>query len=80
MVCELMGLHTLNPVSGDFSLGAKGVRIENGREGGAVSGVTIAGNLLDMLKKIAAVGSDIEFFGATGAPTLLVEDITVAGN
>lgn len=79
-VLELMGLHTLNPVSGDFSLGAKGVQIVNGKLGAPVSGVTIAGNLIDLLKKITAVGSDLEFFGSTGAPTVVVEGVTVAGS
>jgi PmbA protein len=80
LVLELMGLHTLNPVSGDFSLGAKGVRVKNGALGGAVAGVTISGNLLELLKKVTAVGSDLEFFGATGAPTIVVEDVAVAGS
>ena len=80
LVQELMGLHTLNPVSGDFSLGAKGLRIKNGRIDGPVAGVTIAGNLLDFLGKITALGDDLEFFGSTGAPTIVVEDVTVAGN
>ena len=79
LVLELMGLHTLDPVSGDFSLGAKGVRITNGLLGESVAGVTIAGNLLDLLGKVAAVGCDQEFFGSVAAPTLLVEDIAVAG-
>lgn len=80
LVQELMGLHTLNPVSGDFSLGAKGMRIRNGRIAEPVSGVTIAGNLLDFMGKITALGSDLEFFGSTGAPAIVVEDVTVAGN
>lgn len=80
LVQELMGLHTLNPVSGDFSLGAKGLLIANGRVDRPVSGVTIAGNLLDFLGKVSALGSDLEFFGSVGAPTLVVEDVTVAGS
>jgi PmbA protein len=80
LVTELMGLHTINSVSGDFSLGAKGVYIENGRAMGPVSGITIADNLIGFLKKIAAVGNDLEFFGATGAPTIVVEDVTIAGD
>lgn len=79
LVLELMGLHTLDPVSGDFSLGAKGIRITNGILGEPVAGVTIAGNLLDLLGKASAVGSDQEFFGSVAASTLLVEDIAVAG-
>lgn len=80
LVLELMGLHTLNPVSGDFSLGAKGLHIKNGVIGGPVAGVTVAGNLLELLGKITAVGDDVEFFGSTAAPTILVEDVTIAGN
>ncbi|MDR1020525.1 MAG: TldD/PmbA family protein [Synergistaceae bacterium] len=80
LVLELMGLHTLNPVSGDFSLGAKGVRMRDGVLGEPVAGVTISGNLTELLQKIAAVGGDLEFFGATGAPSIVVEDVVVAGN
>jgi PmbA protein len=79
LVMELMGLHTINPVSGDFSLGAKGVFVENGEFAGPVAGVTIADNLIGFLKKIAAVGNDLKFFGSIGAPTLLVEDVAIAG-
>jgi PmbA protein len=80
LVLELMGLHTLNPVSGDFSLGAKGLRVKNGFEREPVAGVTISGNLIDLLKKISAVGSELEFFGSTGAAAVVVEDVAVAGN
>jgi PmbA protein len=80
LVTELMGLHTINSVTGDFSLGARGVYVENGELCGAVSGVTIADNLIDFLKKITAVGNDLTFFGSTGAPTVVVEDITIAGD
>lgn len=79
-VTELMGLHTLNPVSGDFSLGAKGVAVRGGELAGPVAAVTIAGNLLDFLKRISAVGADVETFGSTAAPSVVVEDVTVAGN
>jgi PmbA protein len=79
LVMELMGLHTINSVTGDFSLGARGVQIENGEPCGPVSGVTIADNLIDFLKKITSVGNDLVFHGATGAPTIVVEDVTIAG-
>lgn len=76
---ELMGLHTIDPISGDFSVGAKGQLIENGKITKPVSGVTIASNLMDFLNSIVAVGSDLTFFGSTAAPTLVVENIVVAG-
>ncbi len=78
-VTEFMGLHTIDPISGDFSIGAKGLMIENGELTKPVSGVTIASNLMDFLGSIVAVGSDLEFFGAVGAPTLVVEDVVIAG-
>ena len=76
---EFMGLHTIDPISGDFSVGAKGLLIENGEKTRAVSGITIASNLLDFMKNLAAVGFDVEFFGSVAASALLVENITVGG-
>jgi PmbA protein len=78
-VTELMGLHTINSVTGDFSLGAKGVYIENGELRDAVAGITIADNLMDFLKKIVSIGNDLVFFGSTGTPTVVVEGVAVAG-
>ena len=76
---DMMGLHTIDPISGDFSVGAKGHLIEKGKITRPVSGITIASNLKSLLNNIAAVGSDLEFFGSTAAPTLVVENIVVAG-
>lgn len=78
-IMEFMGLHTIDPVSGDFSIGVKGLLIENGNFTRPVSGVTIASNLMDFIKKISAVGSDSQFFGAIAASTLVVEDVVIAG-
>lgn len=78
-ITEFMGLHTIDPVSGDFSIGARGLLIENGNFTRPVSGVTIASNLMDFIKKITAAGADLQFFGAAAAPTLVVEDVVVAG-
>lgn len=78
-ITEFMGLHTIDPVSGDFSIGAKGLLIENGDFTRPVSGVTIASNLMHFIKKITAVGSDLQYFGSVAAPTMVVEDVVVAG-
>lgn len=78
-VTEFMGLHTVDPISGDFSIGAKGLLIDKGEFARPVSGVTIASNLMDFLKNIVAVGSDLQFFGPVAAPTLVVENVVVAG-
>ena len=78
-VTELLGLHTLDPVSGEFSLGAKGRVLEAGEFRGPVAGITMAGNLVDFLRRIVAVGSDLTFFGSVGACTLVVDHVAVAG-
>lgn len=74
LVTRLMGLHTINPISGDFSVGAVGI-LDNQ----PVRGITIAGNLIDLLERIEAVGSDLRWFGSVASPTLLVSDISVSG-
>ena len=81
LITDLMGLHSgANAVSGDFSLGAKGYLIENGRVQRAVNQITIAGNFFDLLKHILAVGDDLTFgAGCFASPTLMVESLSVAG-
>jgi PmbA protein len=78
-VRSVMGLHTVDTISGDYSLGLMGERIENGVRTHAVRGVTMAGNLLELLKNVAAVGSDLTFSGSVGSPTLWIRDISVGG-
>ena len=77
-VTRLMG-QGVNLVTGDYSRGAAGLWIENGELAYPVHEITIAGNLKDMLRNIAAVGSDLVFRGATAAPTLRVDGMTIAG-
>ncbi len=78
-VLELLGLHTIDPVSGDFSLGIKGTFIEDGKFRSPVSGMTIAGNILELLDKIDIIGNDLRFFGNIGGCTLVVRDVAAAG-
>jgi PmbA protein len=78
LVTELMG-SGVNIVTGDYSRGAAGLWIEDGRPVFAVSEVTISGNLGEMLDGIESVGSDLEFRGSIAAPTLLIREMTVSG-
>jgi len=78
-VTELMGFG-VNLVTGDYSRGAAGLWIENGKLAYPVEEVTIAGNLKNMLANIEMVGSDLEFRGRIAAPTLKISRMTVAGN
>ena len=77
-VTELMGFG-VNIVTGDYSRGASGMWIRNGEPAFAVSEVTIAGNLRDMLPGLEAIGSDLEFRGSVAAPTLKIGEMTVGG-
>jgi len=78
-VTEVMGLHTANPISGDFSLGASGLWIEKGKLAYPVRGLAIAGNIMEMLGEVDAVGSDLQFFGGRGAPTIRVSRMSISG-
>jgi PmbA protein len=77
-VTELMGFG-VNIVTGDYSRGASGLWIRNGELAFAVSEVTIAGNLKDMLLGIETIGSDLQFRSSLAAPTIKIEEMTVAG-
>lgn len=84
LITKLEGLHSgANQISGDFSLSARGYRIEDGKVTSAVNQITVAGNYFSLLKNIIAVGSDLEFGfpGASciGAPAVIVKGLTIAG-
>jgi PmbA protein len=76
---ETMG-QGVNLVTGDYSVGASGLWIENGELAYPVEEITIAGNLKDMYRNIAAIGNDLVFHGASAAPTIRIEGMTIAGS
>jgi len=77
-VTELMGFG-VNAVTGDYSRGAVGLWIRDGELAYAVSEVTIAGNLKEMLLGLEALGSDLEFRRSISAPTIKIGEMTVGG-
>ncbi|HVM93354.1 MAG TPA: metallopeptidase TldD-related protein, partial [Terriglobales bacterium] len=77
-VTEFLG-HGVNLVTGDFSRGASGLRIENGELTYPVEEITVAGNFKDMFANVSAIGNDLEFRSAIASPTLRIEGMTVAG-
>jgi PmbA protein len=79
LVTEIMGAHMANPISGDFSVGATGFWIEKGKKAFPVREITIAGNILDLMKNIDAVGSDLRFSGRIGCPTLRIKELSISG-
>ena len=77
-VTELIG-QGVNMVTGDYSRGASGFRIENGRLAGPVSGVTLAGNLKDMFLSMQPA-NDLDLSFGTASPTLFIGRMTLAGD
>lgn len=78
LVVELIG-QGVNPVTGDYSRGAAGFLVRNGAVAEPVSGITIAGNLLDMFATLEP-GSDLEFRRGVDSPTVLIPEMTVAAS
>jgi len=78
-VTDIMGAHTINPISGDYSLGATGHWIKGGQRAYPVRGVTISGNMLDVLKNISRCADNLRFYGPFGTPTMLVSEMIIAG-
>ncbi|WP_018150052.1 metalloprotease PmbA [Leeia oryzae] len=79
LVTELMG-HGTNTVTGDYSRGAAGFWVENGVIAYPVEEITIAGNLKDMFKGIVAIGNDHLPHASRQTGSILIENMTVAGN
>ena len=79
LVTELMG-HGTNYVTGDYSRGASGYWVENGVIQYPVEEITIAGNLKEMFRDIAAIGSDVLVRGTKSTGSILIGSMTVAGS
>jgi PmbA protein len=79
LVTELIGFG-VNTVTGDYSRGAAGFWVENGEIQYPVEEITIAGNLKDMFRHVAAVGNDVDTRGNIRSGSILIESMTVAGS
>jgi PmbA protein len=82
LVQSVSGLHSgVNPVSGDFSTGAEGLRIERGALGAPVREFTIASTLQRMLQDVVAVGGDLQWLPMSAAGvSIVIGDVTVSGS
>lgn len=79
LVTELLG-HGINYVTGDYSRGAAGYWVENGKIAHPVEEITIAGNLKAMLAGIVAVGRDVQVRGTKQTGSIMLDRMTVAGD
>jgi PmbA protein len=78
LVTELLG-QGVNLVTGDYSRGAAGYWVEGGEIAFPVEEITIAGNLKEMFRRIVAVGGDVLVRSGRSSGSILVENMTVAG-
>lgn len=76
---NLMG-YGANIVTGDYSRGASGIWIENGKLTKPVEGLTIASNMLKMLKNIEMVGNDLKMMGPVSSPTFKISEMIIGGS
>jgi PmbA protein len=76
---EVMGLHTVDPISGDFSLGCSGKWVDQGKLVHPVKSVAVAGNLFQLFQDVVEIGEDFRFMGGIGAPSLLVKRLKISG-
>ncbi len=80
LIQDVTGVHSgANPISGEFSVGATGLRIRDGALGEPLREMTIASTIPDMLRGVVAVGSDLRWFSALGVPSILIGEMTLAG-
>lgn len=79
LITEVMG-QGVNLVTGDYSRGASGFWIENGELIHPVEGITIAGNLKDMMLQIQAIGNDVPHYLSTRTGSILLDNMTVAAD
>ena len=78
LITEVMGVHTANSVSGDFSVGISGLWIENGRALYPIKEAVISGNILELFRRVEAVGSDLTFYGGKGSPSILIGGMDIS--
>ena len=80
LIAVVSGVHSgANPISGEFSVGATGLRIEGGAIGEPLREMTIASTLPEMLAGITGLGDDLRFFSSVGTPSVLIGEMTLAG-
>jgi len=77
IVTGIIGGHTVNPITGEFSIGASGIFIKNGRK--PFVGGIISGNFFETLNKIEAVGNDFRTIGNITSPSILISEINLGG-
>ena len=80
LTTSVLGAHTANPISGDFSVEANNAfKIENGEMGDPIKKAMISGNIFEIMKSVEGLDSEIKQYGSYIIPKLLVHDLRVVG-
>ena len=80
LTTSVLGAHTANPISGDFSVEASNAfKIENGELTEPINKAMISGNVFEIMKKVEGINSEIKQLGQLIIPKLLVHDLRVVG-
>lgn len=78
-VLEVLGMHTADPYSGDFSVGVSGL-LHSPEGATPVSGMALSGNIFELFQRVEALGDDLTFYGHLGSPSILIESLDLAGS
>ncbi len=77
-VLEVLGMHTADPVSGDFSVGVSGL-LHQGGSVRPITGMALSGNIFELFKRVEALGNDLRFYGSMGSPSILIGKMDLSG-
>ncbi len=78
-ITDIMGMHTANPISGEFSVGVNGILCEGDTPCYPVREAAISGNIYELFSRVASVGIDMREFGNVLCPSMMIESIDVSG-
>lgn len=77
-VTDIMGMHTANPITGEFSVGVSGMLMEEGEPVYPVREAAVSGNIYELFTRVIAVGTDIREFGEVLCPSVLIDATDVS--
>jgi PmbA protein len=78
-ITSVIGMHTANPVSGDFSVGATGFLVEDGTCTVPVKGMAVSGNIIDLFRGVELVGDDLRLSSSIASPSLRISVLDISG-
>ena len=78
-VQDIMGMHTADAISGDFSVGICGFNVRSGEIVNPICEATMSGNIVRLLQRVLETGNELVFIGRCGSPAVLVEALSISG-